>query len=119
VEAAAAVVGFPPVVAVEGAESPAAVVEPVPVAVEAAAAVVGFPPVVAVEGAESPAAVVEVEFPVPAAALCDITTQLPKPDPEMNCYESRPISKQRLNVSCKLTARHLLPAPVHVVLGGS
>lgn len=60
----------------------------------AAVEVAGFPPVVVIEGAESPAAVVEVEFPVPAAALCEITTQLPKPAPEMNCYESRSIGKQ-------------------------
>jgi hypothetical protein len=66
----------------------------------AAVEVAGFPPVVVTEGAESPAAVVEVEFPVPAAALCEITTQLPKPAPEMNCYESRSISKQ--TTACQL-----------------
>lgn len=82
--------------------------EPVAEAVFAlhfAAAREGFPPVVLTEGVESPAAVVEVGFPLPALAPCDITTQLPKPAPEINCYESQHISKQttptQLGTDCK------------------
>jgi hypothetical protein len=43
---------------------------------------VEFPPVVELEEA-----VLTVGPPVLAALLCSTTTQLPKPDPEINCYD--------------------------------
>ena len=58
-----------------------------------------FPPVVELEGVEFPSAASRLGPPVLAVPLCFTTTQLPKPDPEINCYESRQIrGKKRLHV---------------------
>jgi hypothetical protein len=57
---------------------------------------VEFPPVVELEEA-----VLTVGPPVLAALLCSTTTQLPKPDPEINCYDKSANQKKK-RIQCQL-----------------